>query len=160
MLSGGFEAYDLPFAQVVPLLADLLSITLPDDRYTPLALSPPHQRQQTLDVLNACLLKESEHQPLMIVGEDLHWADPTTLEALGSLLEQSPTATMLNVLTYRPEFVAAWPTRSHMTPLTLNRLERPQVEALVARLAGSLPTRCSMRSSSLRSQFSKMVSHS
>ena len=68
--------------------------------------------------------------------EDLHWADPTTLEVLGLLVGQAPTVSMLHVLTYRPEFSPPWPQRSHMTPLVLNRLERPQVEALITQRAG------------------------
>ena len=73
--------------------------------------------------------------------EDLHWADPTTLETLGMLIEQAPTAAMLVVATYRPELTPPWPQRSHMTPITLNRLERPEVETMVGHLAGgrSLP---------------------
>src|SRR5262245_59302486 len=58
--------------------------------------------------------------------EDLHWADPTTLETLGMLIEQAPTAALLVVATYRPELTPPWPQRSHMTPITLNRLERPE----------------------------------
>jgi predicted ATPase len=69
--------------------------------------------------------------------ENLHWADPSTLEMLGLVLEQTPTVPMLHLLTYRPEFEAPWVTCSHITPLTLNRLERPQVEALIAHMAGS-----------------------
>ena len=62
---------------------------------------------------------------------------------LGLLVEQAPTVPMLHVLTFRPEFVPPWPMRSHMTPITLNRLERPQVEALITHLAGgkALPDR-------------------
>jgi tetratricopeptide (TPR) repeat protein len=71
--------------------------------------------------------------------EDLHWADPTTLEALGMLIEQAPTAPMLVVATYRPELTPPWPQRSHMTPITLNRLERPEVETMVSHLAGGRP---------------------
>ena len=67
---------------------------------------------------------------------NLHWADPSTLELLGALLEQAPTVPMLTVLTFRPVFVPPWPSRSHLTPITLNRLERPQVEALITHLAG------------------------
>ena len=93
-------------------------------------------------MLVAWLLEEATRQPVLAVWEDLHWADPTTLELLGLLVEQTPTAAMLHVLTFRPEFSPPWPTRSHMTPITLNRLERPQVEALIAHLAGgkALPT--------------------
>ena len=134
-LEGGLQLYALPMEEVVPLLAALLAIPLPESRYPVLPLSSQQQRQQTLDALNAWLLAEAERQPLLILWEDLHWADPTTVELLGGLVEQTPTAALLNVLTFRPEFVPPWPPRSHLTPLTLNRLERPQVEALITRLA-------------------------
>jgi class 3 adenylate cyclase len=131
----GLAPYTLPVEHVVPLVAALLSVPLPEGRYPALTLSPQQQRQQTLDALNAWLLAEAERQPLLVLWEDLHWADPTTLELLGGLVDQTPTAALLNVLTFRPECVLPWPPRSHMTPLTLNRLERPQVEALITRLA-------------------------
>jgi len=99
-------------------------------------LTPPQQRQQTQDVLVAWMLEEAERQPVLAVWEDLHWADPSTRELLGVFIDQVPTVAMLNVLVFRPAFVPPWPTQSHMTPLTLNRLERPQVEALITRLAG------------------------
>ena len=73
---------------------------------------------------------------MLAVYEDVHWADPSTLELLGMLLEQAPTAPMLHVLAFRPDFVPPWPPRAHITPLTLNRLDRPQVEALIRHLAG------------------------
>jgi predicted ATPase len=120
---------------VVPLLAGLLSVPLPAERYAALAVTPPQQKQQTLDTLVAWLAAEAERQPVLVAWEDLHWADPTTLEVLGLVIEQAPTVPMLHVLTYRPEFSPPWPPRSHITPLVLNRLERPQVEALIAQRA-------------------------
>jgi class 3 adenylate cyclase/predicted ATPase len=129
------QRYRLPLEEVVPLFAALLSVPLSQGRYPALALPPQQQKQQTQDALVAWLLEEAEHQPLPVLWEDLHWADPSTLELLGLVIAQTPTAAMLHVLTFRPEFVPPWPPRSHMTPLTLNRLERPQVEMLVTRLA-------------------------
>jgi class 3 adenylate cyclase/tetratricopeptide (TPR) repeat protein len=123
-------------AEAVPLLAALLSLPLPEGRYAALTLTPPQQRQQTQDVLVAWMLEEAERQPVLAVWEDLHWADPSTLELLGLLIDQVPTVAMLQVVVYRPAFVPPWPMQSHMTPRTLNRLERPQVEALIQRLAG------------------------
>ena len=128
-----------PLAEVVPLYASLLSLPLPDGRYPPLALSPQQQKQQTEDALIAWTLEEAERQPMLQAWEDVHWADPSTLELLGRLIEQVPTASLLMVLTSRSEFVPPWPSRSHMTPITLNRLERQHSQALVARLAGHKP---------------------
>jgi len=135
-LEAGLRSYGLPLAEVVPLLAGLLSIPLPAERYAPLTLTPQQQKQQTLDALLAWMVAEAERQPVLVAWEDLHWADPTTLEYLGLLVEQAPTVPMLHVLTARPEFNTPWPQRSHMTPLVLNRLERPQVEALMSQRAG------------------------
>src|SRR5262245_21716790 len=125
----------LPLHEVVPLIAELLAVPLPDGRYPPLHLPPLQQRQQTYDTLVAWMLEEAERQPALVVWEDLHWADPSTLELLGLHIDQAPTAPLCHLLTFRPEFMPPWPTRSHMTSLTLHRLERPQVEALIARLA-------------------------
>jgi class 3 adenylate cyclase/predicted ATPase len=135
-LEAGLRPYDLPLAEVVPLLAGFLSVPLPADHYAALTLTPQQQKQQTFDALLAWLAAEAERQPVLVAWEDLHWADPTTLEYLGLLVEQAPMVPMLHVLTARPEFNPPWPQRSHMTPLVLNRLERPQVEALMSQRAG------------------------
>jgi predicted ATPase len=121
----------LPPEDAVPLYAELLSLPLPEGRFAPLELSAKERREQTLDALAGWLLEEAERTPVLNVWEDLHWADPTTLELLALYIDQSPTVSMINVLTYRPEFVPPWSMHSHMTPITLNRLERPEVEALI-----------------------------
>ena len=130
------QTTSLPLKEVVPLFATLFSLPLPEERYPPLGLTPQQEKQQTQDALTAWLLEEAERQPMLVVYEDLHWSDPSTLEIIGLLVEQIPTAPMLAVLIFRPQFVPPWPTRSHMTPITLNRLERPQVEAMITQLAG------------------------
>jgi len=104
-----------------------------------LNLTSQLQRQQTQEALVAWLLEEAERQPVLAVWEDLHWADPSTLDVLGLVLEQVPTARMLTLLTYRPEFRPPWATRSHLIQLTLGRLGRPQVEALLSSLTGDKP---------------------
>lgn len=134
-LEQGLRPYRLRLDEMVPLFAALLSVPL-DGRYAAPTLPPQQQKQQMLDTLVAWMLAEAERQPVLVAWEDLHWADPSTLEMLGLVLEQTPTVPMLHVLTFRPEFILPWPTRSHMTPITLTRLERPQVEALITRLAG------------------------
>ncbi len=125
----------LPREEAVPLYAELMSLPLPKGRYVPLALSAKQKREQILDGLAGWLLEEAEQRPVFQVWEDLHWADPTTLELLGLYIDQSPTVSMLNAMTYRPEFVPPWTMHSHMTPITLNRLERPEVEALIGHQA-------------------------
>jgi class 3 adenylate cyclase/predicted ATPase len=132
--------YRLPREEAVTLFASLLSLPL-DDGYPRLDLTPEQLKEQTGDALVALTLEEAERQPLLEVFEDVHWADPSTLDLLGQLIEQAPTAPLLIVMTYRPEFAPPWPSRSHVRPLTLNRLERPQIEVLATRLAGgkSLP---------------------
>jgi len=128
--------------EVVPLFAALVSLQLPEGRYPPLNLTPQEQKQRTLDALVAWTLEEAERRPIFDLWDDLHWADPTTLELLGLLMDQTATASLLIVMTFRPEFIPPWPTRSHMTPITLSGLEPPAIEAMVTRLAGgkALPT--------------------
>jgi class 3 adenylate cyclase/predicted ATPase len=135
-LEAGLRSSDLPLAEAVPLFAGLLAVPLPADRYAPLTGTPQQQKQQTLDMLVAWLAAQAERRPVLAVWEDLHWADPTTLEILGLVIDQAPTAPMLHVLTSRPAFRPPWPPRSHLTSLVLNRLERRQVEALIAQRVG------------------------
>ncbi|MFQ5756071.1 MAG: AAA family ATPase [Acidiferrobacterales bacterium] len=135
-LEAALNEESLRLEEVVPLYAELLSLALPEGRYASLDLNPKQKREQSLDALVARLTEEAERRPVLLVWEDVHWADPTTLELLGIYLDQSPTVPMLNVLTYRPEFSPPWSMRSHMTPITLNRLERPEVEALIRHQAG------------------------
>src|SRR5712692_6707862 len=125
----------LPLAEVVPLLAALLALPVPE-RYPPLTLSPQRQKQQTQETLVAWLLAEATQQPVLAVWEDLHWADPSTLELLGLLLDQLPTARLLLLSTARSGFRPPWGPRSSLTQLTLSRLTRPQVAAMVAYLTG------------------------
>ena len=134
-LEGMLGGHGRSFEEVVPLYAALLSVPVPPGRYPASNLTPQQQRHQTQEALVGWLLEEAERRPTLAMWEDLHWADPSTLEMLASVLEQTPTVRMLHVLTFRPEFGAPWRPRSHMTPITLNRLERPQVEALITHLA-------------------------
>jgi len=129
------DNYSQPKAEAVPLLASFLSVSLPDGRYPPLKYSPEELKQNILDILVAWLLEEAERRATVILCEDLHWADPSTLEFVGLLLDQAPTSSLLILLTFRPDFEPPWRTRSHMTPITLARLERPQIEVLVKRHA-------------------------
>jgi class 3 adenylate cyclase/predicted ATPase len=137
-LEQGLRTTGLPLEDIVPLLAALLSLPVPE-QYPPLTLSPQHQKQKTQEALVAWLLAETARQPVLAVWEDLHWADPSTLELLDLLLDHVPTARLLLVLTARPEFCPSWTPRSYVTQLTLTRLPRHQSEEMVVRVTGGKP---------------------
>jgi TOMM system kinase/cyclase fusion protein len=140
LLERGLAHVGLEPTEAVPLFAGLLSLRLPE-RYAPLEISPQLQRQKTLEALLAWLLALGEKQPLVLVVEDLHWTDPSTLEWLGLLIEQCPTAGVLLLLTFRPEFEPPWPSRAHLVPITLSRLSRRQAKELVtAAISGEAPS--------------------
>ena len=123
--------YRLPLEETVPLVAPLLALPLPEHPYPPLNLSSQRQRQKTLETIVAILLELAEHQPMLFIIEDLHWTDPTTLELLNLVLDQTPTASLLVLLTCRPHFQPAWHHRSYLTEMTLNHLSHVQVEQIV-----------------------------
>jgi predicted ATPase len=133
--------YRLSLEETIPLFAPLLSLSVPEDRYPPLNFSPQRLRQKTLASIMAILLELAEQQPVLFILEDLHWTDPTTLEFLGLLVEQVPTASLYALLTCRPHFQPAWHHRSYLTEITVNRLSRNQIEQMATRVAGgkSLP---------------------
>jgi class 3 adenylate cyclase/predicted ATPase len=133
-LEQALSQYRLPLGETVPLLAPLLSLSLPEDRYPLLNLSPQRYRQKTLETLVAILLEHAERQPGLFILEDLHWADPTTLELLNLVIEQTPTASLLTVLTCRPHFQPTWHHRSYLTEITVNRLSPTQVAQIVHRI--------------------------
>ncbi len=81
-------------------------------------------------------MEEAEKAAVYCAWEDVHWADPSTLEVLTLFLEQIPTTRMFALLTFRPEFTPPWRPRSHITQLTLSRLGRAQVEAMVTEVTG------------------------
>ena len=121
-------------AEYVPLFAALLGVPLRSP-YAPLDIPAPRQRQKTLEALLALLRGISAARPALLVVEDLHWADPSTQELLGHLVEHTP-AGLLAVLTFRPEFMPPWTPRPHHATLSLARLDRAEVETMVDRVAG------------------------
>jgi class 3 adenylate cyclase len=133
-LEGFLVQYGLPLAETVPLLAALLSLALPAD-YAPLTLSPEQQKQRTLHTLVTILLRMAAQQPVLFVMEDLHWVDPSTLEWLSLLVDQGPTARILVLLTFRPDFRPPWTGRSQLTQVTLTRLPRRQAAEMAGRVA-------------------------
>ncbi|MBI3798619.1 MAG: AAA family ATPase [Deltaproteobacteria bacterium] len=132
-LDQALARYCFPQADTLPLLAALLSLPHPEGTL-PLTLSPQKQKQKTQEVLVAWVVEEAERTPVYCVWEDLHWADPSTLEVLTLVLDQVPTTRLLVLLTFRPDFTPPWGARSYLTQLTLNRLGRQQVEAMVGQV--------------------------
>jgi class 3 adenylate cyclase/predicted ATPase len=126
--------YRLDIETTIPLLAFPLSIPLPEDRYPPLNLTPQRRKQRGLETFMAMMLEMAERQPVLFILEDLHWVDATTIEFLDLLMKQAPTASILAVLTCRPEFTPPWGLKSHLTPIALNRLPRRQIATLIERV--------------------------
>ena len=122
-------------AGAAPLLAALLSIPIAD-RYPPLELSPEQQKQRTFEALVDQITGLAAHRPVLAVYEDVHWADPTTLELLESVIERVRTLPMLVLITCRPEFSPRWSGHAHLTLLTLSRLGRRQGTSMVEQLTG------------------------
>jgi predicted ATPase len=133
-LEGFLVQYGLPLAEAVPLFAALLSLPLAAD-YAPLNLSSEQQKQQTLQALMTILLRIAAQQPVLVVMEDLHWVDPSTLELLSLLVDQGPTARILALLTFRPDFSPPWTGRAHCTQVTVNRLSRTQAAEVIRQVA-------------------------
>jgi class 3 adenylate cyclase/predicted ATPase len=133
-LEGFVVQYGLPLAEAVPLFAALLSFPLGAD-YAPLTFSPEQQKQKTLQAFLAIFLRIAAQQPVLFVMEDLHWVDPSTLELLTLLVDQGPTARILALFTYRPDFSPPWTARAHLSQVTLNRLPRRQATELTGRVA-------------------------
>jgi class 3 adenylate cyclase/DNA-binding winged helix-turn-helix (wHTH) protein/predicted ATPase len=133
-LEGHLEQYGLPLAETVPLFAALLSLPLAAP-HAPLTISPEQQKQQTLHAFLTIFLRIASQQPVLFVMEDLHWVDPSTLELLSLLVDQGPTARILALWTFRPDFSPPWTGRSHLTQVTLSRLLRRQAAEMTGRIA-------------------------
>src|SRR5262249_54403250 len=105
-------------------------------RYPLLNLSPQRQRQKTLEAIVTILLELAERRPVLFILEDLHWTDPTTLELLNLVLDQTPTAALFALFTCRPYFQPTWSHKSYLSEVTVNRLSQPQIERMITQVAG------------------------
>jgi predicted ATPase/class 3 adenylate cyclase len=130
--------------QDAALLAEMLS--LPNDgRYPVLDLSSQQRREKTLDALAAQLTSFTLRRPVLMVLEDAHWSDPSTLEMTNRTVKRIENLRMLLVVTYRPEFEPPWIGQSHVTTLTINRLTRRETDAMIDNLSGEQPIPRSIR---------------
>ena len=118
------------------LFADMLS--LPNDgRYPKIELTPEQRRQQTFAALRLQIDALTGFRPVLMILEDAHWADPTSLEAFDQTVDQIVSLRVLLIVTFRPDFSPPWIRRSHVTTLTINRLPEQDVRAMIERLAGN-----------------------
>ncbi len=132
-LENGFAEFATAESDAIAILGSLLSVEFADGRHALAPHTPARLRERTLEVLVLWLLWEAERSPLLLTIEDLHWADPSTLEFLSFVLEQLPSSRILTAMTYRPEFQPPWPQRSNMTSIALGRLTNAESELLLLR---------------------------
>jgi tetratricopeptide (TPR) repeat protein len=133
-VTGQVLTLDETLQDSIPALLALLD-ALPEDSPF-LRLDPPQRRQRTLAALKRVLLRESQGQPLLLVFEDLHWIDAETQALLDSLVESLPTARLLLLVNYRPEYQHGWGAKTYYTQLRLDPLPPVSVEGLLQALLG------------------------
>ena len=123
--------------QDAALFADMLS--LPNDgRHQAFELAPQQRRQKTLEALTGQLEALSRFNPVLMIFEDVHWIDPTSLETLGRTVDRLRTLGVLLIVTYRPEFEPPWVGRPYVTALSLNRLGEREITAMIDRVTGNM----------------------
>ena len=122
--------------QDAALIAEMLS--LPNDgRYPTLELTPQQRRQKTMEALTTQMETLSRQKPVLMVFEDAQWADPTSLEAFGRVVDRIRTLKVLLLVTFRPEFDAPWVGRPYVTARIINRLAEHEASAMIDRIVGN-----------------------
>jgi class 3 adenylate cyclase/tetratricopeptide (TPR) repeat protein len=137
-VTGQVLTLDPALQDTVPALLSLLD-ALPEDSPF-LTLDPPQRRQRTLDAFKRVLLRESQAQPLLLVFEDLHWMDSETQALLNSLVESLPTAQLLLLVNYRPEYQHGWGSKTYYTQLRLDPLPPVSADEFLQALLGNDPS--------------------
>jgi class 3 adenylate cyclase/tetratricopeptide (TPR) repeat protein len=123
----------LEIGEIAPYLAPLLTIPT-EARYPALEMAPSEMKERTIAALIALVFGMAKAVPVLMLVEDAHWIDPTSLELAARLVEQVQHFSVLYVVTARPEFTAPWAGRPHVTALSLNRFERSQAVAMIDRI--------------------------
>jgi class 3 adenylate cyclase len=137
-VTGHLLTLDEAFQDTIPALLALLEALPADSPF--LKLDPPQRRQRTLTGLKRVLLRESQMQPLLLVFEDLHWIDSETQALLDSLVESLPTARLLLLVNYRPEYQHGWGSKTYYTQLRLDPLPPASADAFLHALLGDDPS--------------------
>jgi predicted ATPase/class 3 adenylate cyclase len=136
-VTGKLLSLDRALEPSLPALLWLLDVPVGDAQWQ--RLDPPQRRQQALDGIKRLLLRESRVQPLLLVFEDLHWIDSETQAFLDSVVESLPTARLLFLVNYRPEYQHAWGSKTYYRQLRIDPLPPESAEELLAALLGSGP---------------------
>jgi len=126
---------NVDLSEAVPLIADLLSVPI-GSRYPPLRLTPQKRKEKTLGALLAQIEGLAARRPLLMVFEDVHWIDPTSLDLLDCIVDRVASLRVLLIITFRPEFAPAWIGRPHVTLISLTRLPRRQRAEMIMRVTG------------------------
>jgi class 3 adenylate cyclase/tetratricopeptide (TPR) repeat protein len=137
-VTGKLLSLDRALEPAMPPLLGLLDVPVEDPEWP--RLEPSQRRQRTLDGVKRLLLRESQVQPLMVVFEDLHWIDAETQALLDSLVESLPTARLLLLVNYRPEYQHGWSGKSHYRQLRIDPLSPETADELLKALLGEDPT--------------------
>ena len=133
-LTGKLLALDRALEPTLPAFLALLDVPVDDPEWRD--LDPPQRRQRTLDAIKRLLLRESLVQPLLLVFEDLHWIDSETQALLDNLVESLPTARILLLVNYRPEYQHGWGNKTYYTQLRIDPLPPESAEELLRDLLG------------------------
>jgi class 3 adenylate cyclase/tetratricopeptide (TPR) repeat protein len=133
-LMGKLLALDEGLRPTLPALLSLLDVPVDDPGWE--GLDPPQRRHRILDTVRRLLLRESQVQPVVAVFEDLHWVDPETQAFLDSLVESLPTARLLLLVNYRPEYRDAWGGKTYYRHLRIDPLPPANVNELLGPLLG------------------------
>jgi class 3 adenylate cyclase/tetratricopeptide (TPR) repeat protein len=121
--------------QDASLFAEMLS--LPNDgRYAALKLTPDQRREKILDAVLSQVAVLADQNPLLMIFEDAHWSDPTSLEAVGRVVKRIAALSILLIVTYRPEFELPWTRRPHVMALAINRLAEREVGLMIDSVVG------------------------
>jgi class 3 adenylate cyclase/tetratricopeptide (TPR) repeat protein len=134
-VTGKLLSLDRALEPSLPALLALLDVPVADETWT--RLDPPQRRQRTLEGVKRLLLREAQIQPLIVVFEDLHWIDGETQALLDGLVESLPTAQILLLVNYRPEYVHAWSGKTYYRLLRIDPLQPESAEELLAVLLGT-----------------------
>ena len=131
-------------AEDAALFVEMLSLAN-DGRYPVIELTPQQRRQRTLEALTRQIEALTRTSPVLMIFEDVHWIDPTSLEALDRAVDQIRTLRVLLIVTFRPEFNAPWIGRPYVTALTINRLGQREIDAMIDNVVGNKGLPASIR---------------